>query len=379
MQTDIIFSKTRFHLRRYPLQKNEQHQAWDAADEYLISELDQLTLNKNSHVLIFNDHFGALACYAAHKGFRVTCVNDSWLSQQSIKQNAKQNLTDEQQNSICYLSSLDTLPDSVDIALMQLPKSNRFLVWQLSQLAALATKELTLIAGAKVREIHSSTLDLFAKHLGSTKTSLARKKARLIFCTKQKQAEQLPKATTEFSVPEYQLTLANHANVFSSEKLDIAAFLMLAHIPKSEHYRHIIDLGCGNGVLAIQAARKNPQAKITLVDESHMAVASAKMNLINAGIEEARINAVVNNCLDGFAPASADLVLCNPPFHQQHTVTDHIAWQMFCDAKHVLVPKGHLLVIGNRHLGYHCKIQRLFGNEKCIASNAKFILIKAIK
>ena len=32
--------------------------------------------------------------------------------------------------------------------------------------------------------------------------------------------------------------------------------------------------------------------------------------------------------------------LCNPPFHQQHAVTDHIAWQMFNDSFKALKQGG---------------------------------------
>jgi 16S rRNA (guanine1207-N2)-methyltransferase len=70
--------------------------------------------------------------------------------------------------------------------------------------------------------------------------------------------------------------------------------------------------------------------------------------------------------------------MCNPPFHQQQAITDHIAWQMFCDAKRVLTNHGRLLVIGNRHLGYHAKLKRLFGNVSVIASNKKFVILQAV-
>ena len=87
-----------------------------------------------------------------------------------------------------------------------------------------------------------------------------------------------------------------------------------------------------------------------------------------------QIRAIVNNCLDGLEADWADLVLCNPPFHQQNAITDHIAWQMFCDAQQVLRPRGQLIVIGNRQLGYDEKMKRIFGNVKKIAQNSKFII-----
>ncbi|AMG31226.1 methyltransferase domain-containing protein [Grimontia hollisae] len=375
MKTTLELGGKTFSLRRYPIQKNETLQAWDAADEYLIQQLEDSELPKGAHILILNDGFGALSCWAAAKGYRVTTTSDSHLSHLSLNANLKENNL----SGVTFLSSTETLPTDADIVVMKLPKNNRFLVWQLQQIALYGAMSVQVIAGAKVKDIHTSTLKLFEKHLGATHTSLAKKKARLIFCSKEKQRDAAPTETTSFEVPDFGMTLHNHANVFSSESLDIAAYLMLKHIPVSTKIKHIIDLGCGNGVLSVEAARRNPQATITAVDESHMAVASTTTNLLSHGIEPARIHCKVNNCLDGFEKNSADLVLCNPPFHQMNTVTDHIAWQMFCDARRVLEPKGRIVVIGNRHLGYHAKLKRLFGNAQVIASNRKFVIVEAYK
>ena len=48
-----------FRLERNP--KNDLLRAWDAADEYLLHQVDELNeLSKQSSVLIVNDSFGAL-------------------------------------------------------------------------------------------------------------------------------------------------------------------------------------------------------------------------------------------------------------------------------------------------------------------------------
>lgn len=156
---------------------------------------------------------------------------------------------------------------------------------------------------------------------------------------------------------------------------------MLQHLPKDESLQTIIDLGCGNGVLSVKLAQLNPQASITAVDESDMAAASAQLNLEQTLGAEHSFQVVINNCLEGFDPQSTDLVVCNPPFHQSNTITDHIAWQMFCDAKHVLRYGGRLMVIGNRHLGYDIKLSRLFGRSqvKQVATNNKFVILQATK
>jgi 16S rRNA (guanine1207-N2)-methyltransferase len=110
-----------------------------------------------------------------------------------------------------------------------------------------------------------------------------------------------------------------------------------------------------------------------------MAVASARENFINAFGNSREARYQVTNSLEGISKDSADLVLNNPPFHQQHAVGDVVAWKMFQQSKSVLKNKGELWVIGNRHLGYHVKLKKLFGNCETISSNKKFVILKSVK
>ena len=149
------------------------------------------------------------------------------------------------------------------------------------------------------------------------------------------------------------------------------------HIKNLDNINTIIDLGCGNGLLGLMAAERNPLATLHFVDESFMAVASAKDNFSRAYELNRPATFTVGDGLCDFEASSADLILCNPPFHQQHTVGDQIAVSLFIQSRRVLRKGGELWVIGNRHLNYHSQLQRLFGNHHVIAANAKFIIIKA--
>jgi 23S rRNA (guanine1835-N2)-methyltransferase len=82
--------------------------------------------------------------------------------------------------------------------------------------------------------------------------------------------------------------------------------------------------------------------------------------------------------LEDFESASADLILCNPPFHQQNTVGDQIAISLFKQSRKVLRKGGELWVIGNRHLNYHVTLNRLFGKHSVVAANAKFVILRAL-
>jgi 16S rRNA (guanine1207-N2)-methyltransferase len=140
----------------------------------------------------------------------------------------------------------------------------------------------------------------------------------------------------------------------------------------------VADLGCGNGVLGIVYALGNPQAELTLVDESYMAVQSARENW-QAVHSERPADIRAGDGLAEQPAASLDLVLCNPPFHQQQVVGDFLAWRMFTQARAALAKGGELWIVGNRHLGYHHKLKRLFGKVEQVAATPKFVILRAIK
>ena len=376
VKTQLTIKDHTFTLQRFPKRSNETLQAWNAGDEYIINHVEEMDLPEGHNILILNDNFGALSCWFSQR-HRVTMMSDSFIAHRATLKNLQRN----QCNKIQFLTCMDALPEQVDLVLMQLPKNNRMLTWQLYQLRNQLPENCPVIAVNKTKEIHTSTLDLFEKYLGKTTTSLAWKKHRLVFSSPNGETAPEVDPVTRWDVDGENITLENYPNVYSGESLDLGARFMLKHIPQDPELRHIIDLGCGNGVLAIKAGQLNPQARITCVDESFMAVDSAKANLQTNLGEERNIQCIANNCLDGFKKESSFLVLCNPPFHQQQAITDHIAWQMFCDAKDVLNKGGNLLVIGNRHLGYDVKLERLFGKSQVqtIATNNKFIILQATK
>lgn len=362
-------------LERYPQQEEStQLQAWEAADEYLLQQLENVDIGGRP-VLIFNDNFGTLAC-ALH-AHRPYSVSDSYMSQLATRHNLKLNGLDPEQATL--LDSLAELPAAPAVVLIRVPKALALLEQQLRALRHVVTEDTLIVAGAKARDVHTSTMQLFEKVLGPTRTSLAWKKARLIFC---QAADIVPPAaaeTTDWTLDGTDWLIHNHANVFSRGSLDIGARLFMEHLPRGLN-GHIVDLGCGNGVIGLTALAQNPDAQVTFVDESYMAVASSELNVEhNLPQELDRCQFEVNNALAGIERESVQAVLCNPPFHQQHAITDHTAWQMFCDAKRCLQVGGELRIVGNRHLDYHQKLKRLFGNCTLVASNKKFVILRAVK
>jgi len=379
MQSPFIVNDQPLFLTRFPAnQVTRSLQAWDSADEYLVNYVNESqVIDSSKTILVFNDSFGALSLsFPQSKVFSVT---DSVVSQFGLKANAKQNNLDV--SNLTLLTSLDTLPDQVDVIVFKIPKSKQLLEEQLSAIRQQYGCTAAFIAGDKAKNIHSSTLAIFEKRLGTTTTSLAVKKARLVFC-------QLDAPIAQTNIPQFKqwqtddkkYQVFNYSNVFARDKLDIGARFFIEHLPTLRPNQHVIDLGCGNGVLGLYLLQQQPSIELTQVDESFMAVASAQKTLeFNFPEQASQFKFVANDCLTGFEPDSADHIVCNPPFHQQNAVTDHIAWQMFKDSYNVLKKGAKLTIVGNRQLGYHIKLKRIFGNSKLIASDKKFVILTAKK
>lgn len=378
MQTLLDTAHCRLTLYRYPRQSQDPLQAWDAADEYLIKELAESQQALTGPVIIMNDAFGALAAYLhAHAP---VCVTDSYISERATLANLVENELDPGQ--VRLQDALAPLPSAPALVVIKVSKYQALLEQQLLALRQVVTPATRILAAGKAKDIHSSTLKLFEKYLGATRTSLAWKKARLIHCTIDDAAEQPAPDNpfpTVWPLEGTDMLIHNHANVFSRTSLDIGARFMLDNLP-IHSARRVIDLGCGNGVLGLALLARDSEVEVTFIDESYMAVASARLN-VEHNLPDAlpRAHFMVNNCLDEVAVGAADRILCNPPFHQLQAITDHIAWQMFTDAHRVLPQGGELWIVGNRHLDYHNKLKRLFANAQVVASNSKFVILKAIK
>ena len=228
-------------------------------------------------MLILNDAFGALSCaLAEHKPYS---IGDSYISELATRENLRLNGIDE--SSVKFLDSTADYPQQPGVVLIKVPKTLALLEQQLRALRKVVTSDTRIIAGAKARDIHTSTLELFEKVLGPTTTTLAWKKARLINCTfNEPQLADAPQTVWPLDLcgTDEPYQMHNHASVFSRSNLDIGARFFLEHLPKDIE-GSIADLGCGNGVIGLKALELNPNADMLFCDESYMAVASAQMNV----------------------------------------------------------------------------------------------------
>ena len=366
-----------FELNRYPFLKKETLRAWDAADEYILNHFNEKILSTEQlNVLVVNDSFGAISIplLSSHK---VSLWSDSFLTEHGVNDNRKNNAVTEKNYQ--FIKSTDNPSGTFDVVLMRVPKSNALLEDQLAKIVPLLTDNTVFIAAGMTKNIHTSTLKYFENYIGETKTSLAVKKARLVFCDAKDRAKISASPYPKYyQLEETNYNICNHANVFSREKLDIGTRFLLEHLPTSKEYANIVDMGCGNGIVGLMAAEKQPKSSLIFTDESFMAIDSARENLRKSGLGN-NVEFITMDCLHALKSNSADLVLNNPPFHQQHATGDAVAWRMFNDASRVLRKGGELIVVANRHLAYHLKLKKIFNNCETIGNNKKFVILRSYK
>ncbi|GAA3748649.1 methyltransferase [Streptomyces tremellae] len=385
-------------LTRYPEDPRDPLRAWDGADAYALEHLAETGADLTGPTAVLGDRWGALTTALAGARIeqlatgRLVQITDSYLTQCATRANLSR--AGIGHGAVRLASTLATPPPRLDVLVVRVPKSLGLLEDQLHRLAPALHPGTLVLGTGRTTEIHTSTLNLFTGILGPTRTTLARRKARLILTTPaaDRVGAAAPGAAGAWPV-RYELprdtgplagrAVVAHAGVFSAERLDIGTRFFLRHLPARHGPDHVVDLGCGNGVVGTAAALANPHARVTFVDESYGALASAeatyRLNLASPQEPATAADFVLGDGLADMPPGSVDLVLNNPPFHSHQATSDSTARRMFTGARSALRPGGELWVVGNRHLGYHAKLRRLFGNCEVAASDPKFVVLRCVK
>ena len=383
-----VLAINQLSLSRYPQTSDQTLKAWNAADEYLIHHIgESVSIDETSNVLIINDQFGALTCSLANSLIPANVYSwiDSFLSKTATQINLTANNTKEsgKQDFNHINQTTNKLPKEIqfDLIVIRIPKHNSLLEFQLKSLLPHINSNTKIIAAGMTKEIHNSNIKLFKKIIGQTTTSLAKKKARLIFSAPKSDSYTLTDCLLNKEAVSYQnsgLKVIGLPGVFSREYLDIGTRVLLNYMPQTTSNETLIDLGCGTGLLGALAANQNSQLHVIFTDESFLAVESAKQtyfeNIDSSTNDSTSPQFITTNVLDGLGDNIADHILCNPPFHQQNVQTLSIANKMFKESAQKLKAHGELRVVANRHLKYKPMLSSYFKEVSIISNDPKFVV-----
>lgn len=351
-----------YDLKIHPPTTDASLRAWDSADEYLLEQI-KADWSSCERILVVNDAHGALSLPLSDK--IMNQINDSALHRSSILLNLEGN---GRPPSPPFLSSREPLEGEPDLIVLKIPKALPLFAYQLERIRLNLKEETPVLAAGMSKLMPPSFFETFQGACRDASYSLIKKRARYYRGVLQP----LDKPVLEpvrFSYD--RIPLLSLPGVFSHGKIDRGTRFLLEHFPRSEKPEVVVDPGCGCGVLGIQAALAWPDARIIATDDNALAVESARLSAGLNGVED-RMKFRHANITEGLPDGSADLVICNPPFHQQHRINLESGYAFIDEAHRVLKPGGQLFMVANRHLGYEKRLKQLFEGALIIGQNKKY-------
>ncbi|WP_438455180.1 methyltransferase [Vreelandella venusta] len=195
-----------------------------------------------------------------------------------------------------------------------------------------------------------------------------------LFATRTVAMEQPDNAWQTFEALD--LKLVSHPGVFGHGKVDEGTRLMLdsieASLPKKP--LNVLDVGCGDGIISAWFAARGHQ--VTAVDVSAFAVEACRRTLAANQLSGRVLESDVYSALGG---EQFDLIVSNPPFHQEREITYGPSARLISEAPNHLSAKGQLVLVANAFLPYPDVLESTFGGFETLADNRRFKVYRAAK
>lgn len=356
--------ENKYSINRYDLSDDKSLRAWSAAEEYLLEAFKDLE-SKPENLGIYNDRFGYLVCYLHSESPSVVITNKS--QQRSIELNLEAN----DLSSLNFEYPIYDLDRKIDLALVKIPKSLDMFRLFLEHITQNSTDDITVICAFMTKYFTPGSLKIAEEYFEIVEQSKAKKKARLMILSKKKDTVKKEIIT---SIEYKDRIYKQYPGVFSSDHIDYATQFFLDHVELKKTDQRILDLASGNGIIGNEIYKQLPDAVIHLMDDSYLAVASAKLN-----IDGDKIHHHFNNDLSIFDHETFDLIVTNPPFHFEYEVNIQVSLQLFVECYRCLKEGGSLQIVANKHLNYKVHLEKYFTTVQVLAEAKKFIVYKCIK
>lgn len=326
----------------------------DAVDEVVLTQAQAVARGARAVVTI-DDETGLLtAAYAGARAYADSLVVERALGAAS--------------------DALDAAVAGADLVLLRLPKALAALDEYAGVIARHAAPGVVVVAGGRVKHMTRGMNEVLGHHFGEVRASLGVRKARALLASGPRPgADQWPARERHDDLG---LTLCAHGACFGGTKVDRGTRLLLGALDRVRLGPEAIDLGSGNGTIAAWLAQRG--ARVIAIDESRAACASTTATARANGVADL-VDVRRSDGLDGVAPASQELIVCNPPFHVGTAKDTSPALAMIEDAGRVLRPGGQLWLVFNAHLPYLPALRRHVGTTEVVARDPKFIVTRSVR
>ncbi len=151
--------------------------------------------------------------------------------------------------------------------------------------------------------------------------------------------------TVTLTLPDLTMDLLTDRGVFAAEGIDPGTKLLLQEgAPPTGHARHLLDLGCGYGAVAVTLARRAPAATVWAVDVNRRALDLCAENASGAGVGD-RLRPVAPD--DVPDEVTFDGIWSNPPIRIGKPALHAVLERWLAR----LGPEGCAHLVVHKHLG----------------------------
>lgn len=328
----------------------------DAVAHLILDEAGPLA----GRVLVLDDAGGALTRAALDAGAEVRAFCDDLRDTRALPEGTALD------------SPTDPFVASADVVLLRLPAALGALEDRCQWIAPTASAPARLVAGGRVKHMTTSQNDVLARYFGEVRASRGRDKSRVLHASGATGAPgRWPRARR---VPEAGLEVVSHGGVFGTGRLDAGTALLLraldADLGEASGRAH--DLGSGSGILAGWLAARGWVT--TASDVSWSAVDSTRATAAANGLE---VDVELRDGLQGLPPASLELIVTNPPFHQGAAKDSTPTLDAIAAAGEVLAPGGEFWCVYNSHLPYLRALAEAVGPTRIVARDRHYTVTRS--
>ena len=158
------------------------------------------------------------------------------------------------------------------------------------------------------------------------------------------------------------LQVVSLPGVFAHGRLDRGSALLLEHLDDLPS-GHLLDFGCGAGVLGAALKRRYPASELSLLDVDAFALESSRLTLARNGLTASLI---AGTGIES-APDNLAAIVSNPPFHQGVHTHYQASENLLAQAAQHLIKGGELRLVANSFLKYPPLIERHLGPCRTLA------------